>query len=107
MSKKEPINSGVIRLFITESGQIDGEMSWNVDDKIDQEFVDALVEVLHGIMGSVQTSFEELREVGRIYQAGMDTEACRHSMTFVPDEGEEPTIMEGNIVSFPSSNSKH
>ena len=80
-------------------------MSWNLADNLEQEIVDALVEVLHGIMGSVQTKFDELREYGRIYQAGMDTEACQHSVVFEP---EEPTEDLGdNIVTFHPSNRKH
>lgn len=105
MPRNEPINSGVIRLFVNNNGEIDGEMSWTLADNLEQELVDAMVEVLHGIMGSVQTRFDELREIGRVYQAGMDTEACRHEVTFTPEVPEEETP--GNVVTFNPSKVKH
>lgn len=105
MRSKEPINSGVIRLFVNKNGEIDGEMSWTLADDLDQELVDALVEVLHGIMGSVQTRFDELRQYGKVYQAGMETEACRNEITFEPEKTEED--LGQNVVTFNPSTRKH
>lgn len=104
--KQLPINSAGIRIYINNDGQVEGELAWNCADTLEQEYVDALVEAIHGLMALVTTEFDEVRAAGRIFQKGQETEMESRDMIFEPDFEEE--VEQGkNVVSFNTSNRKH
>jgi hypothetical protein len=102
--KTIPINSGSFLLHINKDGELDGEYAWNLNENIPQEGVDAVVEFLHGMMACLQTRFDETRELGRAYQAGMHSEKESADITFEPDF--EETTPE-NVVTFTPSARKN
>jgi hypothetical protein len=101
-----PVNSASIRLYINHEGQVDGELAWNCSDKLDEQYVDALVESIHGLLALVTTQFDTVRMAGKTFMAGQQTasDSDDGEITFTPDFEEE---VAKNIVPLTKSKRKH
>jgi hypothetical protein len=107
---EQPINSAAIRLYINHEGQIDTEMAWNCSEKLDDEYVDALVESIHGLLAILSTQFDQVRMAGKTFLAGKEAvnDANEGEITFTPDDGsEEEAPVSKKVVSINPSNRKH
>ena len=100
-----PINSAAIRLFINNEGQLEGELAWRCADNLDQEYVDVLVECIHGLLAEVTANTEQVRAAGRMFQAGQSAVSAEY-MTFTPDTQEESADSD-KVVSFNPSKRRH
>lgn len=107
MNKQIPINSSMVRLYINNEGDVDGDLMWNCAENLEQEYVDALVEATYGLMAMITTDFEKVREMGRAFQSGQAAAMAddEGKIYFEPEADEEQSHK--NVVSFNPSTRKH
>lgn len=103
--KDLPENSSVIQLYITEEGEISGELAWKCSKDLDEELVDALVDATNGLMVMVTNNFDELVELGRAFSAGMNAKAAEEQAE--RDAEFEAECKAKNVIPLTSSNRKH